>query len=87
MYIEQFTEPPLIVEKLSVSQEGLETVDTEVRRLKQLVEEHQLTITEYKRLLSMTEERVTMLLANNQQLMESLAEAEGRLARLTTEKY
>ena len=79
--VEQFTEPPLVVEKPSVSQEGLETVDSEVGRLEQLVEEHQLTITEYKRLLSTTEERVIVLLANNQQL----AEAEVRLARLTTE--
>ena len=31
--VEQFTELPLIVEKPSVSQEGLETVDTEVDRL------------------------------------------------------
>ena len=44
--VEQFTEPPLVVEKPSVSQEGLETVDIEVCRLKQLVEEHRLTITE-----------------------------------------
>ena len=83
--VEQSTEPPVVVKKPSVSQEGLETVDTEVGRLEQLVEEHQLTITEYKRLLSTTEERVTVLLANNQQLIESLAEAEVRLARLTTE--
>ena len=55
-------------------------MDTEVCRLKQLVDEHQLTITEYKHLLSTTEERVTILLANNQQLVESLAEAEVRLA-------
>ena len=52
----------------------------EVCRLKQLVEEHQITITEYKHLLSTNEERVTMLLAKNQQLKESLAEAEVRLA-------
>ena len=83
--VEQFTEPHLVVKKPSVSQEGLETVDTEVGRLEQLVEEHQLTTTEYKHLLSTTEERVTVLLANNQQLTESLAEAEVRLARLTTE--
>ena len=63
----------------------LQDENTEVGRLEQLVEEHQLTITEYKRLLSTTEERVTVLLANNQQLTESLAEAEVRLARLTTE--
>ena len=63
--VEQFTEHPLVVEKPSVSQEGLETVDTEVGRLEQLVEEHQLTITEYKHLLSTTEERVTVQLANN----------------------
>ena len=83
--VEQFTKPPLVVKKPSVSQEGLETVDTEVGRLEQLVEEHQLTITEYKHLLSTNEERVSVLLANNQQLTESLAEAEVRLARLTTE--
>ena len=32
----------------------------------------------------MTEERVTMLMANNQQLVESLAEVEVRLASWTT---
>ena len=68
-----------------MSQEGLGIVDTEVGRLEQLVEEHQLTITEYKRLLSTTEEKVTVLLTNNQQLIKSLAEDEVRLARLTTE--
>ena len=35
--VEQFTEPPVVVEKPSVSQEGLETVDTEIGRLVQLV--------------------------------------------------
>ena len=50
--VEQVIEPPLVVEKPSVSQEGLETMDTEVCRLKQLVEKHLLTTTEYKRLLS-----------------------------------
>ena len=57
--VEQFTEPPLVVEKPSVSQEGLETADTEVGRLEQLVGEHQLTIAEYKCILSTTKERVT----------------------------
>ena len=83
--MKQFTEPSAVDEKPSVSQEGLETVGAEVGRLEQLIEECQLTITEYKCLLSTTEERVTVLLASNQQLTESLAEAEVRLARLTTE--
>ena len=83
--MEQSTELPLVVGKASMSKEGLETVDTEVCRLKQLVEEQQLIITEYKHLLSATDKRITKLLVNNQQLVESLAEAEMRLTTLTTE--
>ena len=70
-----------------MSQEALETVDTEVCKLKHLVEEQQLTITEYKHLLSVTEKRITKLLVNNQQLMESLTKVEVRLGHVNYWKW
>ena len=49
----------------------------EACRLKQFIEEQQLTVTEYWHLPSATEEWFTELLANNRQLiMDSFAEAE-----------
>ena len=80
--MEQSTELHLFDEKPLVPQEALETVDTKVCKLIHLVEEQQLTITEYKHLPSVTEKRITELLVNIQQLMESLTEVEVRLGHV-----